>query len=601
MSIHFRSLICCLSAVMASLPAVAQDDFFYQPDQLSEPTRELTLLNPDETPAANARVAVYGKAAKAPLKVDSVFIEYPPTDGGNSPQFADARGRIQIERDPKAVIASTEQGFAFIPGESLQKSALLRPWASVKLETATLPEAFRDQFVILITWSNHLAGTYDPGPIRHATSKPLHNGFNTGFGDPMSTPNWRVDRMVTVRYELPVEDQVIQVPPGEVTVALLSKPNGVFDDSKQDAVTNASGVERPETRLNVDLGFWPVESEKTTTISLPQFGWVTGNLFESSAGTLPDWNRTSRVKHMIAAIPEKNVVYRSYQVPADLLSEAGVRYRNRMSGFVLGHVTDNNQILFPPIPVGKYHVQAMAQETAGTGPGGSPALIFHSQLVERADDQANGKQPAPIVIQVTAGNTNDVGNLVLTPNVLNRTPGDVLATPAFNASQSTSQPVLPAGPATSTANPYGSPSRPNSPIGIAGPPHLPQAQPAGISEPAPATIAPPTVYTSPAATSTDADSFATQMIEQWRRGAEPGADDAELRELLKSHLGSEFDSSVRTREEELQRLQTLLEKSREWLQKRKENREQIIEKKIDDLLKSSPPVDGGRPATTRRR
>ena len=63
------------------------------------------------------------------------------------------------------------------------------------------------------------------------------------------------------------------------------------------------------------------------------------------------------------------------------------------------------------------------------------------------------------------------------------------------------------------------------------------------------------------------------------------ADREELRALLQKHLESEFDANQKSRQAEIERLQQLLGKSKEWLNKRQERRDEIIKKRIEELLR----------------
>ena len=83
---------------------------------------------------------------------------------------------------------------------------------------------------------------------------------------------------------------------------------------------------------------------------------------------------------------------------------------------------------------------------------------------------------------------------------------------------------------------------------------------------------------------------AAGIIEQWLKTAGKDADREELRALLQKHLESEFDANQESRQAEIERLQQLLGKSKEWLNKRQERRDEIIKKRIDELLRQQRPA-----------
>lgn len=91
----------------------------------------------------------------------------------------------------------------------------------------------------------------------------------------------------------------------------------------------------------------------------------------------------------------------------------------------------------------------------------------------------------------------------------------------------------------------------------------------------------PSFPKTPAAT----DARAAEIVERWLESAPENADRAELKELLETHLSSEFDANQQTRRAEIDRLQQLLEQSRTWLDQRQQQREAIIQRRVQELLK----------------
>lgn len=82
---------------------------------------------------------------------------------------------------------------------------------------------------------------------------------------------------------------------------------------------------------------------------------------------------------------------------------------------------------------------------------------------------------------------------------------------------------------------------------------------------------------------------ATALIQNWLRSAKDPSDQAELRQLLQDHLQQEFDATQASRIAELERLERLLRQSAKWLHNRAKNRDEIIQKRIDELIQNSVP------------
>ncbi len=82
-----------------------------------------------------------------------------------------------------------------------------------------------------------------------------------------------------------------------------------------------------------------------------------------------------------------------------------------------------------------------------------------------------------------------------------------------------------------------------------------------------------------------ADDGATEIVERWLQSAPQNADRSELKQLLETHLSAEFDASQQTRRAEIGRLQQLLEQSLTWLDQRQQQREKIIQQRVQELLK----------------
>ncbi|MCA9160510.1 MAG: hypothetical protein KDA72_19400, partial [Planctomycetales bacterium] len=81
---------------------------------------------------------------------------------------------------------------------------------------------------------------------------------------------------------------------------------------------------------------------------------------------------------------------------------------------------------------------------------------------------------------------------------------------------------------------------------------------------------------------------AADIVESWLKTAPKNADRSELKQLLETHLSAEFDSQQQSRRAEIDRLQKLLEQSRTWLDGRQQQREQIIQQHVQELLVEQP-------------
>jgi hypothetical protein len=91
-----------------------------------------------------------------------------------------------------------------------------------------------------------------------------------------------------------------------------------------------------------------------------------------------------------------------------------------------------------------------------------------------------------------------------------------------------------------------------------------------------------------AATPPPAHDRAAEIVESWLKSAPENTDRSELQRLLETHLSAEFDLQQQTRRAEIDRLQKLLEQSRTWLDGRQRQREQIIQRRVQELLVEPP-------------
>lgn len=62
--------------------------------------------------------------------------------------------------DAKAIVASNEQGFLFLPASAFGDKAKLWEWARVELDVCNIPEDRRTDEWLSVTWSNNIGGSY---------------------------------------------------------------------------------------------------------------------------------------------------------------------------------------------------------------------------------------------------------------------------------------------------------------------------------------------------------------------------------------------------------------------------------------------------------
>lgn len=124
---------------------------------------QIRLLNPDGTPAINVTaIGIMIPPAKIDATAERLKPQYDPSD---VPMPLEPAMLLTVDNDflkfyswPQAIVASNDNGFAFIPKEAYRQEATLRPWAKLKLNVATVPEALRDRYRIVIHWSNNFVG-----------------------------------------------------------------------------------------------------------------------------------------------------------------------------------------------------------------------------------------------------------------------------------------------------------------------------------------------------------------------------------------------------------------------------------------------------------
>ena len=226
--------------------------------QLAAQERQIQILNPDGTPATDAKVvavmSIPGGVVDHNLKPRQV----PKVDKQPLAELVNENGTVKITfDDAKAIVASNEQGFLLLLSASdFGGKAKLREWAHVELDVSTVPEDQRADLTLNVMWTNSIQGTY---------VRPNMNQKNDPFIDEFNRPekiepklDWRFDPMITWTHSVPVTNQSLRVPPGEIRISLASKqPN----DKAQ------LPSELPPGSYSATVGLWQVMSGSTQHIA----------------------------------------------------------------------------------------------------------------------------------------------------------------------------------------------------------------------------------------------------------------------------------------------------------------------------------------------
>jgi hypothetical protein len=221
--------------------------------------RQIKLLNPDGTPAADAKVIAINTIGAAMPMVDTnlellpIDLRGKQADGTSMMKVENDNGTVSLSADAKAIVACNDNGFVFLPADADGETAQLRPWANVKIDTSSIPETMKEKLWLLISWGNNLY----PG-----------NGIIDGLGFPTAkkhpSPDWRFDPFVSWRRNVKVSEntEVFKVPPGEVSVLLTDIDPG----KAQSGLGSNHSV------------FAKTTSNKTTEIAFPKFGSFRGQI-----------------------------------------------------------------------------------------------------------------------------------------------------------------------------------------------------------------------------------------------------------------------------------------------------------------------------------
>ncbi len=193
---------------------------FTSPMGLAE-VRKLKLLNPDGSPATDA-IAI--AIMTAGTRVNESLHELPNLAQEMSSKNATVAlenhgGIVQYDSKALGILAESKTfGFVFVPVRPETSVAKLRPWAKLKIDlSAFSPQALQGK-QICVLWENCFAGTHRR-PITY-----LEGNDPFGSEDPVPHFDWRFDSLVMWSLTQMAQQQlVVDVPPGEVTVIMSSE------------------------------------------------------------------------------------------------------------------------------------------------------------------------------------------------------------------------------------------------------------------------------------------------------------------------------------------------------------------------------------------
>jgi hypothetical protein len=539
--------------------------------------REIQLLNPDGTLATDAKVVALFSAGGW-VNQDLEPAKNAETATPPLTKLVNKNGTVTVDENTKAIVASNEHGFLFLPASAngnFGTKGKLRKWARVELDVSTVPEDQQANIAVNFVWVNSISGSY-------ARPNLLSNqGPQTQF-------DWRFDPMINWIQSVPVKNHTVRVPPGELQITVASKQ---FDGQVTSYQDWAPGT------FASNVGIWRVPSDTVQKIALPEFGTVEGLIGKVHPSSLPDWDASSGetvriILHdaSIASGPSKLLQPGANDEYASrLLSEPGLEERRRLT---INSVTtsSNGKFRFPLVPAGKYSIVKLVENPGLSIISGQPSFRGVSL---RLDGEAqsivvNAKKKTSIEVhentetnpimpnfsQPTVQSPTSIGQDVAYQEhvrIVNGREERVrvpITIPRYSQSNNT----------LGASMNYGDPNSANSvpsPIGSSTVPYLPLGNAQELLSHKP-----------------DA---AVTLIQNWIRTVQNPSDQTELRKLLQEHLQKEFEATQASRKAEIERLQKLLEKSVEWLDERARNRDEIIRKRMEELIRQSTPQSGNAP------
>lgn len=362
----------------------------------SAEVKQLKLLNPDGTPASDAKaVAVMALGAR----VDASLNELPSLIATHSePAIAAAKnesGTITFDSKAKAIVAQNDAGFVFaLPGEKVT-TVKLRPWARFEVDFSNAPEGLLSPTRTSVIWQNCFAGN----TIR---PQPEVDPFSDKPRDLEPAVDWRFDAYVMWCHTKSDTETTMKVPPGEVSVVLSR--TGL---SAADATTPIPAVLFPPVRTI---------SNSAATFKLPKFGSVSGQV--SQLG-LPDWNQERDVRYLRATSFETPVATNEFTpvLNSDLNSLVsfygsgnGTQFRARGFPEVTTTLRIDDRFIFEYIPEGTYSLELGATS-------GKPQSLKYKKEVEGN----------PLQFTVTAGQTTSLDDIeTFTQNVRKVADGSIV-------------------------------------------------------------------------------------------------------------------------------------------------------------------------------
>ncbi len=545
------------------------------------PARDIQILNPDGTPATDAKVVAVLTTPGGIVDQDLKPRQIPKVDKQPLRVEVNENGKVIVTTDEtKAIIASNEQGFLFLPASAFGDTAKLRKWAHVELDVSTVPEDLRADITLNVTWTNSLQGMY----VRPQMNR---DPFRDDFHRPEKIEpklDWRFDPMITWTHSVPVTNQSVRVPPGEVMVSLVSK-------RLSDAAQLQS--ELPPGSFAATIGLWQTKGGTVQQIALPEFGTVEGMIQKDTSSTLPDWSNSGSesVQFVLnhGSFADMPPILKTFgnneECFSKLSSEEGFKTRRDWATSAMT-TTSDGRFRFPLVPVNTYSIHKLIEMRKL--PSGIPGQLGYAVLPLKPD----GDNPS---IVVNAKNTTVVNVTELPqPAPVIRTilemPGSASPSPVPAGAEIAYREVRRVidGKEVTQVVPYVVNPNQSTPTDLFNPSsELPKdefrTQPARQFLPDVA----PTPDPKPDA--------ATTLIQNWLRSVKDPSDQAELRKLLQDHLQQEFEATQASRKAEVERLQRLLLQSVEWLDKRAKNRDEIIQKRIDEIIQNSVPEKSATP------
>ncbi len=590
---RLRFLTPCLAVLITASTGACQDatgkpaepvrSVFPDPNSPT-PARDIQILNPDGTLATDAKVVAVlttpGGMVDQDLKPRQV------RKGDRQPLFelANTNGTVKIIFDStQAIVASNEQGFLFLPASAFADKAKLREWAHVELDVSTVPEDLRADITLNVTWTNSLQGMY----VRPQKNR---DPFRDDFDRPEKIEpkfDWRLDPMITWTHSVPVTNQSVRVPPGEIMVSLFSKQ---LNDEAQLL------SELPPGSCATTVGLWQTPGGTVQQIALPEFGTVEGMIKKDTSSTFPDWSHSGSetIKFSLncgltADTPQilspsgSNDEYFS-----KLASDEGFKARRDTATSAMT-TTSDGRFRFPLVPFNTYCIHKLIETRKLPGVVLEQVAIVSVPLKPHGDKPWDGDNPSIVVnaMNTTVVNVSELPQLAPVGESVSEMPAAKSPSPLPANAHIAYREVrgVIGGREVIQVVPYLVNPRQPTPTDLFRSPSEPRNN--GEDE---FRSEQPLLFETDAAPTPDPKlDAATTLIQHWLRSAKAPSDQAELRKLLQDHLQQEFDATQASRKAEVERLQKLLQRSVEWLDERDKNRDEIIQKRIGELIQSSVP------------